>query len=393
MSINSQTELRYIPIDFLKATIIGLKKELFFEKFSFIQVLKEGSEIHFEKFEYQNILIKIYPSGRITLSGSLHKFSNNGLHNYNDFNEINFNNVIQKLFQIFGIKPENLNIIVLECGININPPIKTTMILNHILQHKRKDFENKISNVNGNYFVAIHNKFDFKIYDKSRQYKVNEEEILRVEIKYKNWSEWRKKGVDTLKDFIEYDKTVFLSDLLNRWNEIIFYNPLNLIDIQYHKYSNLNFWRDLNEKFSNKSYKKHSDRLKKLNDSSGRNIQDEVKNSLLEKTRNLQGVRNSELIENQKKSIKKCLLTGIDISMQKPKSHLLSHTGLYHLNKYNELEFKKIKRRYLNSQLYNSSLTVQVREIAHHIRSKYSFKTRNIDTNQLSMFQILDVVS
>ena len=61
---------------------------------------------------YNGLEFRIYDSGTITLSGSLHKYWNNGAHNYNDFNFEAFKGVLRELNTTFNIVSENC---ILKC--------------------------------------------------------------------------------------------------------------------------------------------------------------------------------------------------------------------------------------------------------------------------------------
>jgi hypothetical protein len=93
-------------------------------------VNKAGQKItpHKNAF-YNNLEFKIYDNGTITISGSLHKYWNDGAHNYNDFNIEAFMNVLNDLKKNFNIKPEQCILKCLELGLNITPPKPTNEIL------------------------------------------------------------------------------------------------------------------------------------------------------------------------------------------------------------------------------------------------------------------------
>jgi hypothetical protein len=55
--------------------------------------------------------------------------------------------------------------------------------------------------------------------------------------------------------------------------------------------------------------------------------------------------------------------------MQKDNSILLSHTGLKHYYKTDRKVFEQIKRKYLSKRWFNSDLQIQIKEIAHNIRT------------------------
>ena len=70
-----------------------------------------------------------------------------------------------------------------------------------------------------------------------------------------------------------------------------------------------------------------------------------------------------------------CIITGVNISMQKDNSILLSHSGLKYYFKNDKKIFEQIKRRYLSNRWYNSNFETQIKEIAHNIRNTKSNQT------------------
>lgn len=375
-----QQRYDYIPIDFIKAEIIGLCKDHFLKnnELTFTPVLEQGTTdtIKYSYNEYENIIMKVYESGRIYLSGSLHKFYNNGLHNYNEFNQSEYFQTLERIKSIYGIEAYNIRIIQLEYGVNILPPIPTPDILNNLIQHKNKDFEQKISN----YYQCEHANYIIKVYNKALQYRCKDE-ILRIEIKQTNWSEYRKKGFTTLHDFNKSNKYQFVNNLLTKWNDIIFYDPTNILLEKWGKYSHLNFWRELRTK-SPPTQKKHRDRIRKLNSNKGLNIQKLVSDEVIKSINKLQGVRNFNLVETQRY----CRLTGVNISMQRNDSFLLSHGGLYYLIEHDFENFKRVKKKFLSNNWLTSSIDKQVKEIAHNIRVKYNYRVKKYEGKQLTMF-------
>jgi len=379
----------YIPIDYIKAQIIGLDKDHFLNNDSlvFTPVLEQKTTdtVKYYFNDLENLKTKIYVSGGIYFSGSLHKFYNNGLHNHNEFNQNAYIETLERLKLVYGIEPHNIRIIQLEYGVNVLPPIPTNDILNNLIQHKNRDFEQKISNEKGKYYQCEHSNYILKVYNKGLQYGCKDE-ILRTEIKQTNWSEYRKQGFNTLHDFNECDKLQFINNLLTKWNDIIFYDPTNSNITKWGKYSNINFWRELRQK-SHTTQKKHADRLKQLNKIHGLNVQKLVNDEVLKMVNNLQGFRNFNLVKNQRF----CRLTKVNISMQRNDSFLLSHSGLYYLLEHDKPTFENLKKLFLSELWETSSITKQIKEIAHNIRAKYNYRERKYNGKQLTMFNPLGV--
>lgn len=67
-----------------------------------------------------------------------------------------------------------------------------------------------------------------------------------------------------------------------------------------------------------------------------------------------------------------CKITGVNISMQKEDSFLLSHTGLKHYYKTDKILFEQIKSKYLTEKWLLSNFEIQITEIAHNIRNTRS---------------------
>lgn len=78
------------------------------------------------------------------------------------------------------------------------------------------------------------------------------------------------------------------------------------------------------------------------------------------------------------KSPKLCRLTGLDISMQKANSILLSHTGLKYYYATDRPKFWRVYNKYLSKKWVDADFDKQIKELAHNIRNKHhGCKTRN----------------
>jgi hypothetical protein len=366
----------YIPIDFIKCKVIGLGLDHFKQNMNLTEYeSKKDNKSKYLFYEKKNIKIKYFvDGGLITLSGSLHKYFNDGLHNHNIFTYENYLEALKRLKNDFAVLPENLYIYTLEYGVNIIPPIKTKLILDNIVMHRHIETEIKINNFRGYYNQFKHDKYIIKVYDKAKQNKLKED-LLRFEIKETNWSEYRLKcGIETLADFNKSDKKIFVYKLIKKWEELIFYDPTIKTLKKWDKYSNINFWRNV----SIKQKSKHLKRLNHLIKTQSQNIKGQISNLILE---NIEGVQNSDL--NKKRT---CKLTGIDISNQRLDSSLLSHTGLKLLKDNDLKQYNFIKKAFLSTNWMTSPEQKQIKEIAHNIRSKYIYQKSHIDQSQLNLF-------
>jgi hypothetical protein len=89
-----------------------------------------------------NLEFKLFPSGRIQISGSLHKYWNNGYHNYNAFNLNHVLEVIKDLEMKFGIDPFNMRLENLEFGVNISLTYNPNVLLDNLVSFKKRSFDN-----------------------------------------------------------------------------------------------------------------------------------------------------------------------------------------------------------------------------------------------------------
>lgn len=285
--------IKYIPIDFIKAEVIGLSKSVFENNplLDFICKVSTGTGEVFEdnkEAHYKNLKIQIFKSGRIWISGSIHVYYNDGKHNYNDMNQTCFEKALKQLKKDLFIEPANLKILNLEWGFNITPPTTSNYILDRVIQHlsvnKTVGIDCKIE---GKYIQFKHSNYILKLYNKGLQYKLNKE-VLRIEIKRINWSKYRALDIYTLEDFMNHDKKIFLDELIIQWNNIIFYDIDNTITKKHIEYQTNIFWNERNNSYSRKNKKYHFDKLKKLNETIGHNTQNKTIEILIKKGNELQ---------------------------------------------------------------------------------------------------------
>ncbi len=77
---------------------------------------------------------------------------------------------------------------------------------------------------------------------------------------------------------------------------------------------------------------------------------------------------------------KQCLVTGLDISIQKTISKFMSISGIKFHKKNNPKIYTELEKR-LSDKWKNNSLEIQIREIAHGIRNEYFNKSNNPRNN------------
>ncbi|MBC7642861.1 MAG: hypothetical protein H7174_11070, partial [Flavobacterium sp.] len=296
---------------------------------------------------HKGLEFKIYDTGTITLSGSLHKYWNDGAHNYNDFNNEAVLFVLSDLNTKFDINPNKCILKCLEIGINIKPPIPTNEILDNCLLHKTKPFEYQINSDEGKYKQVQHSQYIIKIYNKALHYKSKgfkvSNEIMRFEIKYTKMQKLNEKGIFSLQDLINYGLQNFKDIILNEWQNVLFYDNTIQIDPLSTKskksvleYSNPNYWTGLLANNQTKNFTYHKNQLKKIvskNSNKVQNLTAEIMGKKIDflNSKTIQidplTILSKRIVFNYENDTKKhlCKVTGFNISMQKENSILLSH--------------------------------------------------------------------
>jgi hypothetical protein len=337
---------------------------------------------------YNSLEFRIYNAGLITLSGSLHKYWNSGAHNYNDFNLEAFIWVLNDLKHKFNITPEQCILKCLEIGINIIPPIPTNQFLDYCFLHKTKPFEYQKNSDEGKYKQVQHSQYIIKIYNKALHYISKgfdiKGEIMRFEIKYTKMEKLNERGIYNLQDLANYGLHNFKDELLNEFNNILFYdNTIQSKSKSILHYKNAIYWIELLNKKTNDLFNYHRNHLRKLNSTTSQKIQFQTTEIMSNKIDflNTNTTQIDPLIILSKHVVLTntiisenilCQVTKINISMQKNDSILLSHTGLKYYYKNDKKVFEQIKRRYLSKRWSSSDFETQIKEIAHNIRNAKS---------------------
>lgn len=262
-------------IDFVKIYVNNINIDLiecnplldFFELIN----TKTG-ECNFYKSAYYNgLLFKIYDATqktyyrRLTVEGSLHKYWNDGEHNFNDFGIVEVNLVVNDLQSKFGIDIKNCVLKQLEIGVNINPPVNTKQVLKACIRYKTNDFKWVYTSDEGNYIQAINQRHFIKIYDKKTHYANQgfeiDNDIMRIEKKWRKMVELNNRGIFTLKDLLNYGLCRFKKDLLKEWNNVLYCDFETVKGTKYeNKYTNVNWW----ERLSYDKLKYHRNNLNKI---------------------------------------------------------------------------------------------------------------------------------
>nr|WP_321406588.1 hypothetical protein [uncultured Carboxylicivirga sp.] len=219
---------------------------------------------------YRGLEFRIYESGSIFIGGSLHKYWNNGEHNYNDFNYSALIEVLKDIEIKFNINTNQLILKQLEIGVNIIPPIPTEQILENCFNHRRTEFKWTYVPDEGKYIQAKHSQYIIKIYDKAHHYSskgfnISTTEIMRFEIKYTKMEKLKNLGIISLGDLLTYGLQKWMYILVKEWESILYNDhTINSDHPSILKYSNPLFWKNLKRHSSNGTYIYHRRKFKEL---------------------------------------------------------------------------------------------------------------------------------
>lgn len=163
--------------------------------------------------EYRGMIFTIYPSGRITLHGSWHKYFHGGT-NWQDFSLTQFREAVREFCYTFDLDPTRLQLLQLEAGVNVTPPLPT-----------RETLRAFVCNGKGNAFGSMRSDkgqplglelyltdYGLKVYNKGAQYGLSYP-LMRFERKYTNWCKFAAKlGIHSLSDLLHVDAWNKLAD-------------------------------------------------------------------------------------------------------------------------------------------------------------------------------------
>lgn len=298
---------QYIPIDFIQGEIVGMPTTTLTNNPNLVftqdvdtstgeiktRVSREGDILQpMQKAEYKGLTFEHYlKSDTVYFFGSLHIFWNDGQHNHNDFGQNEFSESLKRLQSELGIAPRNIRLQKLEYGVNICPPMETRDILDHCFQHRGVDKITGQQDEKGHFIEFRHTDYRIKVYDKAKQNFLSHQ-LMRVEIHVKCWAKYsRLKGLNHLKikdlnEFILTDKTSLVNDLLNKWSEIIFFDPTNTD--YYNAFNSPMYWRKLKRQANTSKRKRKRDKLRQMNKEHGKDIQGQVAREIAHKIGSLQ---------------------------------------------------------------------------------------------------------
>ena len=373
------------------------------------------------------------PYQRLKVSGSLHKMANDGVHNYDDFNIHRVSEAVEELAAVVKSGPENWILRCLENGVNIDTPgIDVDRIVDSVLFNGAVRFEFKDTAADGRYKVARGADKNVKAYRKhnpehTKRALKSKADRFRWELHYNKMRELNALGVSTMADLLTSDLQVLSNCLIGAWEKVHFFDWVALDNHpQRDEFGSLNYWHSMlgitskGRTISTRNFRRQRQAMNEAILASDQSIKSTLKKHLSEKVENLlfpgsQIVRispfmysvnygHSTLSETTSKEVGKnheiggenlgestgkksesknsdsttkkevgklCLVTGLNIDMQRKDSALLGVNGLRYYHEHDKGLFEVIRRKYLGSVWYGSPFEIQLKELAHNIRNHY----------------------
>lgn len=216
------------------------------------------------------------------MRGSLHKYFNNGFHNWNDFTFPQFNKVLQLINDECRIEINQGTIHNIEFGVNVELPMPVAEFLNSIVSYKGLNVGREFFKGTGNMVRFELDQYELKIYDKGLQYcnkkefkelGLDKRNILRFEIKVTRMQYLKRRGINiaSFNDLTNQHNVEMLRDLvLNTFDELLVYDE-SVLNLPLKRSErdlltqgkNPNFWVDCKIK-SPENFKKKRKRFRNL---------------------------------------------------------------------------------------------------------------------------------
>lgn len=414
-------------IDFVKMTITDYKSIkniwtnplLYFDK-DLSKVNTSTGEIekfkikHFEGVEFG--LAPYTPKNpkegkeRLEIRFKPHYWYNNDQHNANDFTPAQARATIQRFIDLFNIEhPEHFKVINLEYGPNFTINGYGKELISFPSYHSKnelvRDLEHKYSKQKGS------SKYlNIKLYSKGVQFPEHcPGDTIRFEVKSKRSKRIKPLGIDHLGDLLKTEPyKAMKKDIMENANRVLFIDPYPIYEgltkreqNKLREYSNPSYWfKTINQNRTNAFDEKKKTYLRYL-DKSGNNINRKFVEAIEQKLTQLfdeNGINSAPFIKNEigiNSTMLKgeyipfsysrvCPITGMDITMQKEGSNLLSNTGLKHLEKTDRERFEELQKILLTGQ-YNKFEKTVYDMMSKQIRNRY-YNNRPIP-GQMALFE------
>ena len=360
--------------------------------------------------------------GHLEINISPHYHFNQYHHNGNDFTPIQAIKTINDILTYLGIKGNECNalkVVNIEFGINIIPDTDIKNLINGLYFYKKTPF--KIGEFPYFRITDATSYKKIKAYAKGLQFSDVPEygingNTFRFEVKTKQFKNVATYGINTATDLLNLETYNRLGQsLLNEWDFILCSNKepdlsnSNTDEVSFiEQGKNVEFWSKLISEKHRNTFQLNKEKYYKM---LGRknNLHQQIKTKIVDKIfiyskcanstqrtpinrEKLQKeINTSTLINLENAHFNKCLVTGLDISMQKKGSKFLCVSGLQFYYKNHPNIYNELKEKYLTNEKKETNLKTQFYYLSHNIRNfktniihnRKQFEKRNYNPNQL----------
>lgn len=348
--------------------------------------------------------------GHLELNTSPHYHFNQYQHNGDDFTPYDCMYSLNNILNYLGIQKDefdSLRVVNLEFGLNIIPDCGIENLINGIFHYKKTPFKvgafpyfKKTDATSYKQIKAYAKGLQF---DEVTEYQIHKN-TFRFEVKTKQSKNICKYGINTVSDLLNIQTYQRLGQsLLDEWEHILLINlepdfsDLNNDVIQFIKQSvKVDFWSDLITQRHRNTFQLNKEKYSK-NLQGKNNLHQQIKSKIIDKIFsflecanstqrtpiNKEKVKNKISLPNrinlESAHFNKCLVTGLDISMQKKTSKYLHFGGLKYYYENEPETYNLLTKKYLTDEKKNTDLKTQFYYLAHNIRNA---KTNPIHNRQ-----------
>ena len=350
----------------------------------------------------------------LEISISPHYHYNNYLHNGNDLTPEDCIKTMSDMLQYVTIEPDEmdaLKVVNIEFGLNLIPATDIKNLINGIIYSKKTPFI--IPKTENGYFkITDATKYkQIKAYAKGLQfsefpqYGINPN-TFRFEVKSKQTKNISKYSIKKVADLLKIETYQRLGqELLNEWENILVttetadLSALNDNDTQFvHDANKRGFWAGLVTDANRNKFTRYKEKYYKIL-TGNNNLHTQIKGQIIDKLlfwsngaystqktpiksgkgQNAQTYLKEINVESAppQQNIRVCLVTGLDISMQKKTSKYLCFAGLKYYKENDPATYQKLTEKYLSPKNSAASLKDQIYYIAHNIRNHKTNPTHN----------------
>ncbi len=289
-----------MPIDFLKCKI--LDEELINQVWENpLLEIESKYEKRYDDVMYEVVTRKfrnlffVKHQNRLEISGSIHYFFNDGLHNANDFYIKDCIETINHIRNIFNLDLEKCFLVNLEYGVNILPSIPISELMLNLIYHEKHPFIRSMDY--DEYRIAGNSTYkQAKAYNKGVQFpQYCNPNTFRFEIKTGQAKFIKRLGLLNLNDLTNADNyNPLLASLLKEWDNILLFDKSKNTDI---KFLNTHFWEEtILAKNRNKFCLQKKQYYEKLGTD---NLHTKIKKTIERKTKLLKSVHIPTIIDKE----------------------------------------------------------------------------------------------